>query len=150
MRAVRALGVVAMTAVLWGCADDPSDVPVAADADAGNASGDATGDAASGDAADSGATGVVVEVQALDNTFRADELTIAVGTEVVFTNVGRNEHNVIPEPDGIQGWGVGEDRFAPGDTYAHVFTEPGVYEYVCTIHGVKRKGMVGTITVTAP
>ena len=150
MRAVCALGVVAMTATLWGCADDPSDVPVAADVDAGNASGDATGDAASGDPADTGATGVVVEVQALDNTFRADELTIAVGTEVVFTNVGRNEHNVIPEPDGIQGWGVGEDRFAPGDTYAHVFTEPGVYEYVCTIHGVKRKGMVGTITVTAP
>lgn len=140
-RVLGALGVMAMTVTLWGCADDPSDVPVAVDAEAG--------DAAGGDAADAGATGVVVEVQALDNTFRADELTIAVGTEVVFTNVGRNEHNVIPEPGGIQGWGVGEDRFAPGDTYAHVFTEPGVYEYVCTIHGVKRKGMVGTITVTS-
>jgi plastocyanin len=141
MRALGALGVVAMTVTLSGCADDPSDVPVAADAE--------TADPASADAADAGATGVVVEVQALDNTFRADELTIAVGTEVVFANVGRNEHNVIPEPGGIQGWGVGEDRFAPGDTYAHVFTEPGVYEYVCTIHGVKRKGMVGTITVTS-
>jgi plastocyanin len=142
MRALGALGVMAMSVTLWGCADDPSDVPVAADADAGDAAGGGDDDA------DTGATGVVVEVQALDNTFRADELTIAVGTEVVFTNVGRNEHNVIPEPGGIQGWGVGEDRFAPGDTYAHVFTEPGVYEYVCTIHGVKRKGMVGTITVT--
>jgi plastocyanin len=141
MRALGALGVVAMTVTLSGCADDPSDVPVAADAEAA--------DPANADAVDAGATGVVVEVQALDNTFRADELTIAVGTEVVFANVGRNEHNVIPEPGGIQGWGVGEDRFAPGDTYAHVFTEPGVYEYVCTIHGVKRKGMVGTITVTS-
>ena len=139
MRALGALGVVAMTVTLWGCADDPSDVPVAADVD----------DAEGADPADAGANGVVVEVQALDNTFRADELTIAVGTEVVFSNVGRNEHNVIPEPGGIQGWGVGEDLFAPGDTYAHVFTEPGVYEYVCTIHGVKRKGMVGTITVTS-
>lgn len=148
MRAAGALCVVATTATLWGCADDPSDVPVAADVEAGNASGDASGNAG-GDDAEAGATGVVVEVQALDNTFRADELTIAVGAEVVFTNVGRNEHNVIPEPGSIQGWGVGEDRFAPGDSYAHVFTEPGVYEYVCTIHGVKRKGMVGTITVTA-
>lgn len=139
MRALGALGVVAMTVTLWGCADDPSEVPVAADVD----------DAEGADPADAGASGVVVEVQALDNTFRADELTIAVGTEVVFSNVGRNEHNVIPEPGGIQGWGVGEDLFAPGDTYAHVFTEPGVYEYVCTIHGVKRKGMVGTITVTS-
>lgn len=140
-RVLGALGVMATTVTLWGCADDPSDVPVAADAEAEEAAGV--------DPAGAGATGVVVEVQALDNTFRADELTIAVGTEVVFANVGRNEHNVIPEPGGIQGWGVGEDRFAPGDTYAHVFTEPGVYEYVCTIHGVKRKGMVGTITVTS-
>ncbi len=144
MRVRGALGVMAMTAVLWGCADDPSDVPVAVGTGAG-----AARDSVGGGLAEAGASGVVVEVQALDNTFRADELTIAVGTEVVFSNVGRNEHNVIPEPDGIQGWGVGEDRFAPGDSYAHVFTEPGVYEYVCTIHGVKRKGMVGTITVTA-
>jgi plastocyanin len=47
-------------------------------------------------------------------------------------------------------WGVDETGFHPGDSYSHVFGRPGVYEYVCTIHGVNGKGMVGTITVTAP
>ena len=115
-----------------GCASDPSDV--GAGPNAGKAGTP---------------NGVVVEVQALDNTFRPADLVIEAGTEVVFDNVGRNEHDVVPEPGSIQGWGVGEDRFAPGDRYAHVFTEPGEYLYLCTIHGVDRKGMVGTITVTA-
>lgn len=93
-------------------------------------------------------TGVVVTVQSLDNTFRPAALTVVVGDEVVFDNVGRNEHNVIPEPDSLQGWGIGDADFPPGATYSHVFDEPGEYRYVCTIHGVKGKGMVGTIIVT--
>jgi plastocyanin len=146
--ATRVIGGAALSLAMLGaassCADDPSDLRATGDATA-DAGGD-VGD--TGDGADDLATGVVIEVQSLDNTFRPAELTVEVGTEVVFDNVGRNEHNVIPEPGGLQGWGVGEDRFAPGDRYSHVFTEPGVYEYVCTIHGVNRKGMVGTITVT--
>lgn len=143
-RAVRVLrwSVVAatVTALATGCADDPPDLrPVDPAGGSGGSRDDGATDAVS--------NGVTVTVQALDNTFRVQDLVVEVGTEVVFDNVGRNEHNVIPEPDSIQGWGVGEDRFAPGDTYAHVFTEPGVYAYVCTIHGVNGKGMVGTITV---
>lgn len=88
-------------------------------------------------------------MKALDNSFREQDITIAPGTEVVFENVGRNEHNVIPDPNSIQGWGISDTEFGPGATYSHVFTEPGVYAYVCTIHGVKGKGMVGTITVSA-
>ena len=37
---------------------------------------------------------------------------------------------------------------APGATYSHVLDEPGEYRYVCSIHGVKGKGMIGTIIVT--
>ncbi|MEN9505061.1 MAG: hypothetical protein RI958_987 [Actinomycetota bacterium] len=104
---------------------------------------------ASGDAAEPVApNGLSVEVQSLDNSFRAQDITIAAGTEVVFVNVGRNVHNVIPEPDSIGGWGVGEEDFEPGDEYRHVFDVPGLYAYVCTIHGVNGKGMVGTVTVT--
>ena len=150
MVAVGAASVVG-SAVVAACASDPSDVPAAAgtapDASPPEAVGAAvpTPEASTAPAGE----GETVTVQALDNTFRVQDLTVVVGTEVLFDNVGRNEHNVIPEPDSIQGWGVGEADFAPGDTYTHVFTEPGVYAYVCTIHGVKGKGMVGTITVTA-
>jgi plastocyanin len=117
------LAIVALGLAASGCAPDPPD-------------------------AGTRTNGVVVTVQALDNTFRPQDLVIEAGTEVLFENVGRNEHDVIPEPDSPQGWGVGRDLFAPGDTYSRIFSEPGVYEYVCSIHGVNRKGMIGTITVT--
>jgi plastocyanin len=137
---VLAVALAGVTVLGAGCADDPSDLPLAAATPDGGAAGGDGG---------AGFNGVTVTVQALDNTFRPQELVIEAGTEVVFDNVGRNEHNVIPEPDSIQGWGVGEEAFAPGDVYAHVFSEPGVYAYVCTIHGVNGKGMVGVITVEA-
>lgn len=146
MIAVITMG--AVVALLPACASDPSDVPAAA-ATAPDASPPAVAALpVSSDAAPAGA-GRTVTVKALDNSFREQELTVQAGTEVVFENVGRNDHNVIPDPNSIQGWGISDTEFGPGATYSHVFTEPGVYAYVCTIHGVKGKGMVGTITVTA-
>ena len=40
-------------------------------------------------------------------------------------------------------WGVERDEFAPTDEYAHVFDQPGVYPYYCSIHGTEEAGMVG-------
>jgi plastocyanin len=96
--------------------------------------------------AQSGA-GVTVTVQALDNSFRPETLTVAAGTEVVFENRGRNDHNVLPA-DGGDSWGVMTESFRPGDAYRHTFTEPGEYPYYCSIHGTAEVGMVGTIVVT--
>lgn len=93
--------------------------------------------------------GESVTVQALDNTFRVQDLTIAAGTEVVWENVGRNDHNVVPVGDPeATAWGVLTADFAPGDEYSHVFSTPGTFPYYCTIHGTEQAGMVGTITVT--
>lgn len=93
--------------------------------------------------------GEVVDVQALDNTFRVEDLTVEVGTEVRWTNVGRNQHNVVAvAKTAADVWGVEDVDFQPGDVYSHVFDHPGVFEYVCTIHGVEGRGMIGTVTVT--
>ena len=93
-----------------------------------------------------------VQVQALDNNFRARDVTVAVGTEVVWSNVGRNDHDVTPvefeDDQAAAPWGAQADAFKPGGVYARTFDTPGVYAYVCTIHGVGDKGMAGTITVT--
>ena len=90
--------------------------------------------------------GVTADVQAIDNTFRPAESEVAAGTEVVWANDGRNEHNVLP----VEGedWGVEADAFTPGDEYSYRFTEPGTYDYYCSLHGTTTKGMVGTIVVT--
>lgn len=95
--------------------------------------------------------GESVTVQALDNSFRVQDLTVAAGTEVVWENVGRNDHNVIPvgDPEATT-WGVVTADFGPKATYARVFATPGTFPYYCTIHGTDTAGMIGSITVTAP
>jgi len=97
------------------------------------------------------ANGVTENVDALDNNFRPQVLTIKAGTTVVFTNVGRNTHNVVPANDKTATtWGVLDAGFAPKATYSYVFASPGTYNYYCTIHGTPTAAMFGTIVVTAP
>ena len=73
-----------------------------------------------------------VTVQSIDNTFRPDRIEIAPGTEVVWVNRGRNEHDISSEA--ASSASVAAD-FQPGDEYSHVFTEPASIPYYCTIHG---------------
>ena len=87
-----------------------------------------------------------VDVKALDNTFIEEEVDVSVGTEVVWKNGGRNDHDIVPVADG-ESWGVGIDAFHPGDSYSYTFSEPGEYAYYCTIHGTADVGMTGTIIV---
>ncbi|MCO8126150.1 plastocyanin/azurin family copper-binding protein [Acidimicrobiia bacterium EGI L10123] len=90
--------------------------------------------------------GVEVEVSAIDNTFRPEEIEVAAGTEVLWSNDGRNVHNVLPVEG--EAWGVEVDDFEPGDEYRHRFTEPGTYPYYCSLHGTTTAGMIGTVVVT--
>lgn len=97
------------------------------------------------------ANGEQSPVLALDNNFIPQNVTVVAGTEVVFTNNGRNDHNVVPADDpGATTWGVLEAGFRPKDVYSRVFDRPGTYVYFCTIHGTKKAGMFGAITVTEP
>ena len=109
-----------------------------------------------------GPNGVVVEVDVLDNSFRPIDVTIAAGTRVTFTNVGRNEHNILPDSianddeltraladtSNSDLWGVASTDLPPGASYSHDFLAPGKYSFYCSIHGVPGKGMFGTLTVT--
>ncbi|HKX71649.1 MAG TPA: plastocyanin/azurin family copper-binding protein [Acidimicrobiales bacterium] len=85
-------------------------------------------------------------VSALDNSFMPENIQVKAGTEVVWTNKGRNEHNALHVDGGD--WGVEVDDFQPGDVYSHTFDEPGVYRYYCSIHGSADAGMIGTVVVT--
>jgi plastocyanin len=89
--------------------------------------------------------GVTVEVSAVDNTFRPEDIEVAAGTEVVWTNDGRTDHD-IRMVDGDD-FGVEREDFAPGDEYTFRFTEPGRYPYYCTLHGTENAGMTGSVEV---
>jgi plastocyanin len=84
-------------------------------------------------------------IRAVDNDFQPGVVRVVAGTEVVWTNRGRNDHDVQPVHG--RGFGVTPRDFARGDSYTHVFAKPGTYAYYCTLHGTKTKGMVGTVVV---
>jgi plastocyanin len=68
--------------------------------------------------------------------FTPEDVTIAPGDSVVWTNADFVAHNV-------SGGSFQSGNFATG-TFTHTFTVPGTFSYICTLHS----GMQGTITVT--
>ena len=79
--------------------------------------------------------GTVVEVAAVDNVFKPE------------TNEGRNNHDIVPVAANGN-WGVALEEFGADAVYSHTFTEPGAYDYYCTVHGTKTRGMIGKVVVT--
>ncbi|OGD63448.1 hypothetical protein A2160_02110 [Candidatus Beckwithbacteria bacterium RBG_13_42_9] len=69
-------------------------------------------------------------------SFNPATLTIPAGTEVTFTNNDSVTHTVT-------GTNLDSGDIAPGDSYKHVFTDPGTYGYNCSIH----PNMKGTIII---
>ena len=93
-----------------------------------------------------------VRVSALDNIYRPEALKVVTDTEVVWSNDGRNDHNVIENPDNQgsddAGFGVETADFAPGDEYSATFPTPGAYRYFCSLHATATAGsMRGTVVV---
>jgi plastocyanin len=134
------LGLVLVAGSFAACGDDDS---------AGGDGGLATADGSSGDSVPEDVVVIdsdPAELTALDNSFRPENVEVAAGTEVLWTNKGRNEHNVL-HVDGDD-WGVEVDDFQPGASYSHTFDEAGVYRYYCSIHGTTDAGMIGTIVVS--
>lgn len=86
-----------------------------------------------------------IEVTAIDNTFRDQNIQISAGATVVWENDGAQDHNILPS--GENGWGVDEEEFEPGDSYEWTFSQPGVYQYYCSLHGTEDAGMIGAVVV---
>ncbi len=75
------------------------------------------------------------EVEIIDSEFVPDSIEVSSGDTVMWTNRDGYAHTVT---------GFGIDRRVPaGGTASHTFTEPGTYDYDCTIH----PGMEGTVVV---
>jgi plastocyanin len=90
--------------------------------------------------------GTEVGVSGLDNIFRVAQIEVRPGTTVVWSNRGRNQHDVVPAED--DGWGVDAEGFQPGDSYSYTFDQAGTYHYYCSIHGTATVGMVGAVVVS--
>jgi plastocyanin len=84
-----------------------------------------------------------VDVDIIDDIFQLTELTVPVGTTVVWTHFGSNPHTVTAD-DGSFDSGT----LSHGSTFEFTFNQPGTYPYHCVFHGGPGFGMAGTIIVT--
>ena len=84
-------------------------------------------------------------VRVMDNFFDPRSASVAPGTKVTFTWRGTNRHNVrfTRVPQGVSRKG---SKILRHGRWSRMFTQPGVYRYICTVFS----GMRGTITVTPP
>ena len=89
-----------------------------------------------------------VAIAAEDNNFVPHDVTVTEGSEITWTNDGRNQHNIVAVDD--TPFSVETARFEPGETYRWKASVPGTYRYYCSIHGTATAGMTGTIQVVAP
>ena len=96
-----------------------------------------------------------VEVEAYNYGFEPTDLTIDVGAQVTWTNLGGN-HDINFDISALTGESFGnpESFYIPAvfsSAYecigSHTFNLPGVYSYDCSIGNHAANGMVGTITV---
>jgi plastocyanin len=90
-----------------------------------------------------------------DMSFLPTTITVSVGQRVVWKNTSWAVHNVVDDsskvssvtdvalPAGVQPFYSG--YLEPGQIYSRVFTVPGTYRYVCTLH--EANGMKGVVIV---
>jgi len=90
-----------------------------------------------------------------DMGFVPAAITVNAGDKVVWKNSSTVIHNVVDDaskalsvvdvklPSGVRPFDSG--MLQPGQSYSRVFTEPGVYRYVCTLH--EGSGMKGVVIV---
>lgn len=90
-----------------------------------------------------------------DMSFLPSTITVSVGQRVVWKNTSWAVHNVVDDrskvssvtdvalPAGVQPFDSG--YLEPSQIYSRVFTVPGIYRYVCTLH--EANGMKGVVIV---
>jgi plastocyanin len=80
-------------------------------------------------------------IQATDNlVFVPDSSSAAVGDVIEFKNTGSVVHTVTFQDTNDAC--LTDNTLAPGATWQVKFTQPGTYNYLCTIHAPNMKGVI--------
>lgn len=143
---------------------DVADASSKGDVDSESVTEAARTDAAAG--GDAGSAGVIsamsmhhsstaATVGMTDMAFTPARIVIKAGQKVVWKDSSQAVHNVVDDagkainkvdvqlPPGAKPFG--SDFLQPGQTFSYVFTIPGTYRYVCTLHEIN--GMKGVVVV---
>lgn len=117
--------------------------PAASSSPAGSLAESAAASASAEASASAGASGAVAMVNILNSDFGAD-LTVAVGTTVMWMNADAYAHTATQGSDGVKAPDALFDlKLAAGASGSYTFTDAGTYKVTCTLH----PNMNMTITV---
>jgi plastocyanin len=72
---------------------------------------------------------IPVAVGIKDFEFSPPSLTVPAGTTVTWTNNGERRHTVTSTTGAF-----GSTGLSNGDTFAQTLTQPGAYQYFCSLH----------------
>jgi plastocyanin len=75
--------------------------------------------------------------------YQPQDLTVAVGTTVTWTNTDTVAHTVTWDDKSVD-----SGLFEQGQTFSYTFTTPGTFGYYCIPHGAPGSGMHGSVAVT--
>lgn len=84
--------------------------------------------------------GGAVQVAYKNYSIDPADITVKVGTKIVWTNYDSSTHNVIVK-DGAPEMYKSAD-FGKGKSVTFTPTKPGVYQYLCTFHAASMQGKI--------
>jgi len=82
----------------------------------------------------------VLGIAISDAGFAPTESRVTVGRSVAWKNDGLQSHDVSSVGGPQSGWGSGQ--IGPSSTFQRIFTAPGRYDYVCSLHPTMRGRIV--------
>ncbi|MEO0492875.1 MAG: plastocyanin/azurin family copper-binding protein [Actinomycetota bacterium] len=88
-----------------------------------------------------------IDLDIQDNAFTQRVVVVSAGTEITWTNQGRNEHNVRPAIEGAFEPISTLDLAEKGDSASLRFDAPGDFPYFCSLHGTATNGQTGRVIV---
>ncbi len=89
-------------------------------------------------------TFAIIPIQ--DFQFHPSTLRIETGARVIWINYDVEPHDVVSGIPGVRDQRYLSNVLGPGGTFAFTFTEPGEYEYYCSLY----PHMTGKIVVEDP
>jgi len=141
MRQLLSILSIALVLAIVGCSSNPTPAPAPVAIPVTQPSSSASSSSSTQSTVAPAQTG---KVEVWDDFFRPANITVTVGTQVTWINVGIKKHTVT------SGNLFDQDINNPGDTFSFTFDKPGVIQYYCVQHSLSEtEGMVGTITVVA-
>ncbi|MBW8012410.1 MAG: hypothetical protein FVQ83_14440 [Chloroflexi bacterium] len=89
-------------------------------------------------------TGPTRSVRVVDSAFEGREITVSVGTTVVWTHSGNFPHTVTADDSSFD-----SGNMASGNAFSITYNEVGTFPYYCAYHGGPNgSGMSGVVIVT--